>query len=62
VDYDHHLSSYESQFRAYMTWLDEDAWASSVFLTSMKDHFSADIVEFEHSHQMWTFLCSRYVP
>jgi hypothetical protein len=28
----------------------------------MEDHFSADIVEFERSHQMWIFLRSRYEP
>jgi hypothetical protein len=28
----------------------------------MEDRFSADIVELERSHQMWTFLRSRYEP
>jgi hypothetical protein len=28
----------------------------------MEDQFSADIVEFELTHQMWTFLRSRYEP
>jgi hypothetical protein len=31
-------------------------------MASMEDQFSAEIVEFERSHQMWTFLCSRYEP
>jgi hypothetical protein len=26
----------------------------------MEDHFSADTVELERSHQMWTFLHNRY--
>jgi hypothetical protein len=52
VDYDDRLSSYESQFHAYMTWLDEDAQASSVVIASMEDRFSVDIVELERSHQM----------
>jgi hypothetical protein len=62
VDYDDCMSSYESQFHAYMTWLDEDAAASLVLVASMEDRFSADIVELEQSHQMWTFLRSRYEP
>jgi hypothetical protein len=45
-----------SQFHAYRTWLDDDAHAG------MEDYFSADIVELEQSHQMWTFLRSRYEP
>jgi hypothetical protein len=28
----------------------------------MEEQFSADIVEFERAHQMWTFLRSRYEP
>jgi hypothetical protein len=31
-------------------------------VVSMEDRFSADIVELERSHQMWTFLRSRYEP
>jgi hypothetical protein len=45
TDYDDCLASYESQFRAYMTWLDEDARAGSVIVASMEDQFSTDIVE-----------------
>jgi hypothetical protein len=62
VDYDDRLASYESQFRAYRIWLDEDSRAGSVLVPSMEDRFSADIVELERSHQMWTFLHSRYEP
>jgi hypothetical protein len=47
TDYEDHLASYESQFHAHKTWLDEDARAGSVLIASMKDHFAADIVEFE---------------
>jgi hypothetical protein len=52
VDYDDHLALYESQFRAYRTWLDEDAWAGSVLIASMEDHFAVVIVDFEQTHQM----------
>jgi hypothetical protein len=62
ADYDDHLASYEPQFRAYRIWLDEDARAGSVLVPSMEDRFSADIMELERSHQMWTFLYSRYEP
>jgi hypothetical protein len=52
TDYEDHLASYESQFHAYMTWLDEDARASSVLTSSMEDRFAADIIDFERTHQM----------
>jgi hypothetical protein len=56
ADYDDRLASYESQFRAYRTWLNEDARAGSVLTASMEDRFVADIVEFERTHQLWSFL------
>jgi hypothetical protein len=62
ADYDDRLASYESQYSAYRSWLDEDARAGSVLVASMEDRLSADIVELERSHQMWTFLRSRYEP
>jgi hypothetical protein len=62
ADYDDRLSSYESQFRPCKTCHDQDARAGSVLVVSMEDRFSADIVELERSHQMWTFLRSRYEP
>jgi hypothetical protein len=43
-----------------MTWLDEDARAGSVLTTSMEDRFAADIVDFERTHQMWSFLHQKY--
>jgi hypothetical protein len=52
ADYEDRLASYESQFHAYRTWLDEDARAFLVLAASMEDHFAADIVEFEQTHQM----------
>jgi hypothetical protein len=60
TDYEDHLASYESQFHAYRTWLDEDARAGSVLTASMEDRFAADIVEFERTHQMWSFLHQKY--
>jgi hypothetical protein len=35
-----------------MTWLDDDAHAGSILTSSMENHFVADIVEFEQTHQM----------
>jgi hypothetical protein len=52
ADYDDRLSSYESQFHAYKTWLDENAQAGSVLVASMEDQFSSEIVELERTHQM----------
>jgi hypothetical protein len=60
ADYEDHLASYESQFHAYRTWLDEDARAGSVLIASMEDHFTADIVDFKRTHQMWSFLHQKY--
>jgi hypothetical protein len=60
ADYEDRLTSYESQFYAYMTWLDEDARAGSVLTASMEDRFVADIVKFERTHQMWSFLYQKY--
>jgi hypothetical protein len=60
ADYEDHLASYESQFHAYRTWLDEDARAGSVLTASMEDHFVADIMDFERTHQMWSFLHQKY--
>jgi hypothetical protein len=39
-----------------MTWLDENARAGSVMTACMEDHFAADIVEFEWTHQMCFFF------
>jgi hypothetical protein len=60
ANYEDRLASYESQFHAYMTWLDEDARAGSVLTASMEDRFAADIVDFERTHQMWFFVCQKY--
>jgi hypothetical protein len=56
ADYEDRLTSYESQFHAYRTWLDEDACTGSVLTASMEDSFAADIMDFERTHQMWSFL------
>jgi hypothetical protein len=60
ADYEDRLASYESQFHAYRTWLDEDARAGSVLAASMKDRFVVDIMDFERTHQMWYFLRQKY--
>jgi hypothetical protein len=26
----------------------------------MEDYFAVDIVDFEQTHQMWSFLCQKY--
>jgi hypothetical protein len=60
ADYEDRLPSYESQFHAYRTWLDEDACAGSVLTASMEDHFAANIMDFERIHQKWSFLRQKY--
>jgi hypothetical protein len=62
ADYEDRLASYESTFHTYMTWLDEDACAGSVLTGSMEDRFAADIMDFERTHQMWSFLRQKYEP
>jgi hypothetical protein len=59
ADYEDRLASYESQFHAYRTWLDEDARVDSVLTASMEDRFAADIMDFERTHQM-SFLRQKY--
>ena len=61
-DYDASMESYMSKFVAYITWLYEDARAGVVLAASMEEQISADIVGFEHAHQMWVFLRERYEP
>jgi hypothetical protein len=60
ADYEDCLASYELQFHASRAWLDEDARAGSVLTSSMEDHFAADIMDFERTHQMWSFLHQKY--
>jgi hypothetical protein len=60
ADYEDRLASYESQFHAYRIWLDEDARAGSVLTASMEDRFATDIMDFERTHQMWSFLRQKY--
>jgi hypothetical protein len=36
ADYEDRLTSYESQFHAYRTWLDEDARAASILTASWR--------------------------
>ncbi|XP_022685243.1 uncharacterized protein LOC101770506 [Setaria italica] len=62
ADYDDGLASYESQFTAYRTWVDEDARAASILVASIDDRVSADIIELDFAHQMWAFLRTRYEP
>jgi hypothetical protein len=50
ADYEDRLTSYESQFHAYKTWLDEDARAGSVLTASMEDRFAVDIMDFERTY------------
>ena len=40
--------------------MDEDSCAGAVLAASMEEQFSADIVGFDHAHQMWAFLRERY--
>jgi hypothetical protein len=60
ADYEDHVASYESQFYAYMTWLDEDARTGSILTDSMEDRFAFDIMDFERTRQMWSFLHQKY--
>jgi hypothetical protein len=44
----------------YQTWLDEDAHAGLVLTASMEDRLAADIMDFQRTHQMWSFLHQKY--
>jgi hypothetical protein len=43
TNYDDCLALYESQFRAYMTWLDDDARAGSVLTANLEYRFAGDM-------------------
>jgi hypothetical protein len=43
-----------------MTCLDDDACAGSVLAASMEDRSATNIVEFEQTHQMWSFIHQKY--
>jgi hypothetical protein len=60
ADYEDCLASYESQFHAYSTWLDEDARDGLVLTANMEDRFATNIMDFERTHQMWSFLRQKY--
>ena len=51
-----------SKYAAYRTWVNADARAAAILVASMEDQFSANIVEFEYTHQIWAFLHERYEP
>jgi hypothetical protein len=60
TNYEDRLASYESHFNEYKTCLDEDARAGSILTASIEYQPAADIVEFEQTHQMWSFIHQKY--
>ncbi|WVZ60284.1 hypothetical protein U9M48_010330 [Paspalum notatum var. saurae] len=53
--------SYADRFGAYRLWLDEDARAVP-FSALVWSIGSSQIVDFDRSHRMWSFLRDRYEP
>ena len=60
--YDDDMASYMSHFRAYRTWLDEDARAGAVLVASMEKHLAGEVIRLDHAAQMWAVLRQRYEP
>jgi hypothetical protein len=60
--YDDDMTSYMSHFRAYRTWLDEDACAGAVLVASMEKHLAGEVIRLDHVAQMWAFLRQHYEP
>ncbi|CAD6269897.1 unnamed protein product [Miscanthus lutarioriparius] len=60
--YDDDMASYMSHFRAYRTWLDEDARAGAVLVASMEKHLAGEVIRLDHAAQMWAILRQRYEP
>jgi hypothetical protein len=60
--YDDDMTSYMSHFRAYRTWLDEDARAGVVLVASMEKHLAGEVIRLDHAAQMWAFLRQHYEP
>lgn len=59
-NYDACLAAYDSEYAAYRTWIDEDAAAATILIVTIEDHLSANIVDFEYTPHMWTFLREWY--
>jgi len=47
--YDDDMASYISHFRAYWTWLDEDAHAGAVLVASMQPHLAGEVIRLDHA-------------
>ena len=56
------METFQTQYAAYKTWIDEDARASAILVASMEVHLTGDIVGLASAHVMWTHLRSRYEP
>lgn len=61
VAYEQRLSDYKL-LAAYTHWMDADARASAVLVSSVLPQFSSEIVGFSSAFQMWTHLSQRYQP
>jgi hypothetical protein len=60
--YDDDMASYMSHFRAYRTWLDEDARARAILVASMEKHLAEEVIWLDYAAQMWAFLRQHYEP
>lgn len=54
------MASYMSQFRAYQTWLDEDAHVGVILVTSMDEHLAIDMLQLDQASYMWASLRQHY--
>ncbi|EEE66931.1 hypothetical protein OsJ_23790 [Oryza sativa Japonica Group] len=61
-EYDDVMETYQGQYAMYKTWLDEDARASVILVTSMEVHLTGDVVTLASAHLMWTHLRDRHAP
>jgi hypothetical protein len=61
-EYDDVMETYQGQYAMYKTWLDEDARAYVILVTSMEVHLTGDVVTLASAHLMWTHLRDRHAP
>jgi hypothetical protein len=60
--YDDDLASYMSHFKAYQTWLDEDAHAGAVLVASMDERWATYVARLNHALKCGPFFASTMSP
>ncbi|MEI4850548.1 hypothetical protein Q8G46_28225, partial [Klebsiella pneumoniae] len=52
--------TFQTQYTAYKTWIDEDVRASAILVASMGVQFTRDVVSLALAQLMWTHLRNHH--